>query len=331
MSDLPTVTVIIPTYNRADVVQTTLEHLRSLDYPDERYEVLVLDNSSDRTPEMVLEQSRLDGPRIELVADTHPFPCVKRNMGVDRSRADLCWFINDDMWFEPQALIEHVRTHRAHDEPVAVLGHCRQSEQMDQTPFVSFYEPFSYELMAAHEDKQIPYQFFWSMNLTLPRRTMCERNLRFHEDWQYIGHEDVELGWRWTRAGLAAIYNPRARGEHFHPHTVDSAARLQGTIGRGLRDLEALVDDPELLDRYGVLHRGAGWRAQARGVGREVLFNRYTTPAAIGWLDKRERPDRLARWMYWKVLMAHLNRAYRAEPRRSPQPVPTYPEPKVAV
>ncbi len=49
---------ILPTYNRCDVVEQTLLQLLACDYPDDRYEILVADNSSDGTPDMVERVAR---------------------------------------------------------------------------------------------------------------------------------------------------------------------------------------------------------------------------------------------------------------------------------
>jgi glycosyltransferase involved in cell wall biosynthesis len=313
----PSVSVIIPTFNGVDVVRRTLRHLRELDYPDDAYEIIVVDNSADDTPTMVRELSVEPGARIRLIDDSPPLPAIKRNVGVRAAAGDLVWFINDDMWFESSALREHVATHLSADEPIAVLGYCEQSKQMSFTPFVDFYEPFAYHLISTAADESVPYQFFWSMNLTMPRATMLERHLVFHEDWRHIGHEDVELGHRWTQAGYRAVYNPRARGEHFHPHTVASAARLQESIGRGLRDLESLIPDGQLLERYGVLHRRASIRAQVRGVLRELLINRVTAPRLVTWLDDRPSRSVIADRLYWKVLMRYVNVGYRSETPRA--------------
>jgi len=43
-SNLPLVTVIIPTYNRADSLRRTLDSLAQQAYPADRYEVLVVDD-----------------------------------------------------------------------------------------------------------------------------------------------------------------------------------------------------------------------------------------------------------------------------------------------
>ena len=322
MNDAPTFSVIFPTYNRCDVVQRTIRHLFAQEYPSDRIEIIAVDNSTDDTPDMVerlAAESRLhNGPSLRLVRSADRLPAVKRNRGLDVATGDYAFFVNDDMWFEPDAIAHHARVHQRWNEPIAVLGACRQSPEMAQTPFVEFYEPFMYDRMTEHAGEPLPYQFFWSMNLSMPRRVMIERNLIFHENWAHIGHEDVELGWRWTRAGLRAIYAPAARADHYHPHTVQSACRLQESIGRGLRDLEALVDDPGLLERYGVLTTNTSIRGGARGIARELLFNRYTAPRVVHWLDHRTRNTRLTRWMYWKVLIHYANAGYRDEPSRAP-------------
>lgn len=329
MSDAPTFSVIFPTYNRCEVVERTVRQLLAQEYPNDCYEIIAVDNSSDGTPEMIerlaAESEREHGPRVRLLRSEDRLPAVKRNRGLDVATGEYAFFVNDDMWFEPDALAQHARVHRSWNEPVAVLGSCRQSPEMEQTPFISFYEPFMYERLADSAGLPVPYEFFWSMNLSLPRRVMIERNLVFHEDWAHIGHEDVELGWRWTRAGLLAVYAPEARADHFHPHTVESACRVQESIGRGLRDLESLISDPGLLERYGVSTTKSSVRGMVRGGARELLFNRYTAPKCVKWLDARSRNTALTRWMYWKVLIAYANAGYRSEPRRTPAPLVTRP------
>jgi glycosyltransferase involved in cell wall biosynthesis len=329
VTTLPTFSVIFPTYNRCDIVERTIRTLLDQDYPPERVEIIVVDNSNDETPAMVerlaRESQAQGGPVVRLLWVDERLPAVKRNLGLNIASGDLVMFVNDDIWFEPDTLAEHAKSHESYGEPVAVLGHCFQSPEMPRTPFIEFYEPFAYHLIADRADEPVPYWFFWSMHISAPRRVMLERNLLFHEDWAHIGHEDMELGWRWTRAGLPIIYNPRARGAHFHPHTVQSACKLQESIGRGLRDVEALVSDPDLLERYGVLTARSSPRHLVRGLAREALFNRWTTPACARWLDGRRANTRLTRWMYWKVMLRYTARGYRTEPRRSPTPLATAP------
>lgn len=320
---LPTISVVFPTYGRCDVVRTSIERLLASNYPSDRFEVLVCDNSSDGTPDMVRSFAGGAHAPVHLIASDERLPAVKRNQGLRRATGELILFMNDDLWVEPDLLAEHARAHRSHDGPVAVLGHVRQSPSMDQTPFVEWYQPFAYWELAGREGEHLGYRYFWSMNLSLPRQVMLDRNLVFHEDWRHIGHEDVELGHRWIAAGYPLVYHPAATGEHYHPHTVDSACRLQASVGRGLRDLECLVDDDGLLERYGVFSWRNPPRTVVRGLARGALFNRVTVPPIQRWLSGRRARSALSDWMYWKVLLHHTNRAYRDEPPRHVERTPT--------
>ena len=323
MTAMPVFSVILPTYNRCDVVEETLRRLAAVDYPDDAYEILVADNSTDGTPAMVERLALELAVRIRLVATDERLPAVKRNQALRAADGEYVVFLNDDLWVRPDFLLEHERAHRGHHGPVAVLGHCEQSSQMPTTPFIEWYQPFCYDEIADEAGRPVSYRYFWSMNLSLPRREMLDANLVFHEDWAEIGSEDIELGYRWTRSGRPVIYHPRAWGEHYHPHTLDSACRLQASVGRGLRDLEVLVPEAGLLERYGVFSWDASLRARVRGLARGALFNRATVPYVQRWLGRQARNTALTRWLYWKVLLHHTNRGYRSAPPRRPVPLVT--------
>lgn len=322
---LPTISCILPTYNRCDVVERTLGSLLACDYPRDRFEILVADNSTDATPGMVRRVAATADVPVRLVWRNERLPAVKRNQALRLAEGELALFMNDDLWVRPDFLREHARTHadRADDGPIAVLGHVEQSPQMPATPFIRWYRPFAYDEIADRADERVGWKHFWSMNLSLPRGVMLERNLLFHEDWREIGHEDVELGYRWTRAGLPVIYNPRAWGEHYHPHDLESACRLQASIGRGLRDLESLIPEPRLLERYGVFSWRNSPRSIVRGALRRLLFNARTVPPLQRWLTPEGRDTAVARWLYWKIMLHHTERAYTATAARRPRPAPT--------
>lgn len=325
----PSVSVILPTYNRSAVVETTLRHFIAQDYPADLLEVLVADNSSDDTPDMVRRVAASAPFPIRLVSSSERLPAVKRNQALREAVGELALFMNDDVWVRPDFVTRHAAVHRRWAEPVAVLGLVDQSEQMPSDPFTDWYRPFAYGELAGLAGQPVDWRYHWSMNLSLPRRVMLERNLVFHEDWAEIGHEDVELGYRWTRAGYRIIYEPAAWGEHYHPHTLDSACRLQESIGRGLRDLTSLIPEPGLLERYGVLTRGASLRGMARMTVREILFNRFTVPPLQRRFSAADRRSRLAEWAYWKIMLHHTQHGYRAAPPRSPAPTATLPAAEV--
>jgi glycosyltransferase involved in cell wall biosynthesis len=320
MSSLPSVSIVIPTYNRSEILERTIRHLLAQRYPAELLEVLLVDNSGDGAPQMI-ERVAAGAPLpVRLIRTTERLPAVKRNLGLHAAGGDLVLYMNDDVWAEPELVAEHVHAHAEHGAagPVAVLGLVEQSPEMPPTPFLEFYRPFAYHEIEGRGGRVVPWRYFWSMNLSLPRSAMLEGGLLFHEDWAEIGHEDVELGYRWGAAGRKVVYNPRALGWHYHPHTLESACRLQSSVGRGLRDLEKLIPDPDLLERYGVVSRRSSPRGLVRGLARTALFNGASAPLARRWLESRRGNTALTRWMYWKVLLHYTNHGYRSAPPREP-------------
>lgn len=321
--ELPTFSVIIPTFNRREVGRRSLLHFLACDYPDDRYEIIVCDNSHDGTPDMVRELAATSPVPIHLLYNDERLPAVKRNQALAVAGGDYVVFMNDDVWVRPDFLREHLRTHLEWaPEPVAVAGYCEQSLAMPDTAYNRWHHPFPYDDLADLADQPIPYSYNWSMNLSLPRREMLDRNLVFHEDWQHIGHEDVELGYRWQLAGNKTIHNPKAWGEHFHPHSLDSTCRLQESVGRGLRDLERLIPDRALFESYGHFSWRNSPRAVARQLARRALFNSVTAPILRRRLNDYPRSNRVVEWMYPKVALHYSGVGYRSQPPSSTVPTP---------
>ena len=52
----PFVSILVPTYNRADMLDQTLDSLLNQNYPKDKFELIVIDNnSSDHTREIVTD------------------------------------------------------------------------------------------------------------------------------------------------------------------------------------------------------------------------------------------------------------------------------------
>lgn len=323
---LPSISVVIPTYNRPEVLARTVRHLLTQDYPMDRVEILLVDNSSQQNQAILAALVAGTGAPVWLVASRNRLPAIKRNEGLDLATGDLVLFMNDDVWAEPCLFAQHAASHLAAPEPTAVLGHVEQSPEMPQTPFIEAYTPFAYSQLTGRAGERLEYRYFWSMNLSLPREALLAKGLRFQEAWNEIGHEDIELGYRWAASGGHIVYNPRAAGWHYHPHSLDSACKLQEVIGRGLKDLEVLIPEPDLLEHYGIFSWSNSPRSVVRGLVRRSLFNTLTAGPAKRWLEQRSTNSPLTRWMYWKVLLHYTNRGYRTGPppvaTRPPAPVP---------
>jgi len=118
---LPSISVIIPTYNREKVLRDTLADVLQQDYPD--FEVLVVDQTPTHEPETdAYLQSLAESDRIQwLRLDWASLPGA-RNYAVRRSQGTIILFLDDDVQLPPGFLHAHARNYLDQPEIGAIAG-----------------------------------------------------------------------------------------------------------------------------------------------------------------------------------------------------------------
>lgn len=104
-SDLPLVSVVVPTRNNARTIRACLQSVRDQTYP--HLEVIVVDNHSD--DETLAVATEL----ADLAVTGGPERSAQRNLGIDRSRGEWVLWLDSDMVLPPDSVAAAVRT--AHD------------------------------------------------------------------------------------------------------------------------------------------------------------------------------------------------------------------------
>ena len=100
------VSVIIPTYNRAKLLQTCLRSVLSQTYSN--IEVVVIDDgSTDETAAILNETARRDN-RVRVLTQDRKGAQVARNLGISESLGELASFLDDDDLWHPQKLEKEV-------------------------------------------------------------------------------------------------------------------------------------------------------------------------------------------------------------------------------
>jgi GT2 family glycosyltransferase len=87
-----TISVVIPTYNRAEELRVCLTSVLGLDRGD-RVEVIVVDDGSTDATRSIVEAF---GGGIRYLAQENAGPCVARNRGADVARGDFVAFLDSD-------------------------------------------------------------------------------------------------------------------------------------------------------------------------------------------------------------------------------------------
>ncbi len=95
------VSVIIPTYNRADMLKEAVASVLAQDWLEKeensaRFELLIVDDgSADHTPDII----RSFGGRISSIRSGHRGVSAARNLGIERTQGGLIAFLDsDDLW-----------------------------------------------------------------------------------------------------------------------------------------------------------------------------------------------------------------------------------------
>jgi glycosyltransferase involved in cell wall biosynthesis len=116
---LPSISVVIPTYNNLSLLLECLESVQKLDYPRDLLEVLVVDNaSSDRTPDVIADRF----PHVRLVrleSNTGFAPACDR--GALEAKGQYVAFLNNDAVVAPDWLSALVTALKAGEEGTFVL------------------------------------------------------------------------------------------------------------------------------------------------------------------------------------------------------------------
>lgn len=99
----PTVSVIIPTYNRAALLPRAIESIQAQTFSD--WEIILIDDgSTDDTPTVVQRYERELGDRFRAIRQENAGSSAARNCGIDRARGRFLAFLDSDDEFLPRKL-----------------------------------------------------------------------------------------------------------------------------------------------------------------------------------------------------------------------------------
>jgi len=129
-SDVPFVSVIIPTYNRAALLRATIDSFLAQNYPADRFEIIVSNNNSNDATADVLA-SYVD-PRVRSIFEERQGVHYARNSAAKLARGEILYFTDDDMIADPSLLDELMRVMTAHPSVATATG--KIVAQFDEEP-----------------------------------------------------------------------------------------------------------------------------------------------------------------------------------------------------
>lgn len=220
--------IVIPTYNRPDRLASCLESLTRLDYPLERFEVIVVDDGS-ATPLDAVVAPFGDILNLTLLRQSNAGPASARNAGAAKAKGKYLAFTDDDCapcsnWL--QALEAYFTT-----TPDCAIGGRTINTLADnlystasQVLIDYLYEWFNADPVQA--------RFFASNNFALPAEYFRKVG-SFDTSFPLAAGEDRELCDRLLFYGYPMLYAKDAQIYHAHKLTLNSFWRQHFNYGRG--------------------------------------------------------------------------------------------------
>lgn len=106
----PKVSVIIPSCNRATLLELTLKSFIHQEYPQDHFEIIVADNNStDTTKDVVLDWQSRTGVRIKYIFEPRQGVHYARNTAAKHADGDIFYYTDDDMFADKYLLEEIVK------------------------------------------------------------------------------------------------------------------------------------------------------------------------------------------------------------------------------
>ena len=110
--------VVIPLYNKAPYIDSTLQSVLAQDCPD--FEVLVIDDGSQDEGAQIV--ARCTDPRVRLLRQINAGVAVARNRGIEAARGQWVCFLDADDWLHPRYLSTLIEAQQRHPEAEVVAA-----------------------------------------------------------------------------------------------------------------------------------------------------------------------------------------------------------------
>ena len=177
--------VVIPTYNRAEILKQALDALFKQSVSPLDYEVIVVnDGSTDETAKTV-KQFQKNYRNLKYIEQKNQGQGVARNKGIAKASGKIIIFGQDDIIPTNDFLYEHQKFHYLYpEENAAVLGFTAWHPQLKINNFMKWMvngssilgkfggHQFAYEKL--HGKKLADYSFFYTSDLSI-KKSLLEK------------------------------------------------------------------------------------------------------------------------------------------------------------
>jgi len=224
----PYFSVIIPTYERPAQLAKCLESITHLEYPKNKFEVIVVDDGSKIPPEELVN-SCTDRLNIRLFTQVNAGPGGARNTGVEKAKGEFLAFTDDDC--EPERTwLQAFEKEFKRDSEILLGGHTINA--LPENPYSTASQELTSYLYSYYNSDPNDAVFFTSNNMAV-RADLFRKLGGFDVTTIRETAEDRELCDRWIYKGYKMTYTTEAIVFHSHDLSLIQFWRQHFNSGRG--------------------------------------------------------------------------------------------------
>jgi len=259
----PFVSILVPAHNEAVVIKKTVIALLELDYPKDKYEIIIInDNSSDKSSQLLQEMQKNHEERNLIVINTDNIIGGKGksnalNIGLEKSKGEILAVYDADNTPDRKALKYLVQTLIKDKSLGAVIGkfRCRNKDRNLLTNFINI-ETLTYQWMAQAGR--------WNLLglCTIPGTNFVVRReiMDAMDGWDTKAiTEDTEVSFRIYRMGYKIKFMPLAVTYEQEPETVKVWFRQRNRWAKGniyvvIKNFKYLFNPKAGVTRFDILY-----------------------------------------------------------------------------
>lgn len=273
------VSVVIPTYNRREIVLRAVGTVFAQEFPAADFEVVVVvDGSRDGSAEAL---RALSAPcAFRVLEQENRGLAGARNTGWREAKGELIVFLDDDMLCDKTWLTEHVAMHVENERRVAVGAILLSDDTRSKLAAATYQQEFA-RFLTQPTESRFPDAWYLFGNTSL-RKKWLEQSGGFDE--RYRMREDAELSLRLRAMGAEFQLAPKALARQIYTKTTADLLRDAEKFGEA--DALFLNEHPEAKSFAADLAREPGMKRGLRGMAASMQWLVDAALAPVCWLGE---------------------------------------------
>lgn len=229
--------IVVPTYNEENDIEETLNHLVDLDY--ENYEVLVVDDSNDSTPDIV---RKYVSDKLTLIKpEERKGRSEARNIGIKASSGDVLVILNADVHL-PIDYLKRIDEHYKNGyDAVACYN---QIKNIDES-YSRFLELRALDRVyrGVYQKRKETIKYFWTEGFSVKRDMLLKTSLfPSNEIVPIVAGEDVRLIDELREQNCNGVYDESIVIPHIAPSTFKEFWYIRVGRGEGTPQVRRFID-----------------------------------------------------------------------------------------